>query len=77
MAAAWKEAGATMGACMRPLPAVVGLWGRLRCSADLQQKVSDASGAFAGPVSSPGDGRPCIIDHKTLNAMLFHLWGRS
>lgn len=48
MAAAWKEAGATMGACMRPLPAVGGLWGRLRCSADLLQKVSDASGDFGG-----------------------------
>lgn len=24
-----------------------------------------------------GDGRPCIIDHKTLNAMLFHLWGAA
>lgn len=43
----------------------------------MKRKVCDASGAFGGPFSSPGDGRPCIIDHTTLSAMLFHLRGAA
>lgn len=79
MTAAWKEAVATMRACMRPLPAAVDCRDVFAAppTFSMKWKVSDASGAFGGPFSSPGDGRPCIIDHKTLSAMLFHLWGAA
>lgn len=75
-AAAWREASLRFSSWRR------GVDCRDVCAApaDLQHEtegVCDASGAFGGPFSSPGDGRPCIIDHTTLSAMLFHLWGAA